>query len=703
MMGRATVARLGRVVRFSRVIRFSSAFVAAVLVGCDAADPSHEPYAAIVAEEDARGGAGFESIDNGLAAEDPQVRAYAVRALGRQEDPDLVDRIEPLLSDGHPRVRQAAWFAASQALYGDPAMARILALGDQAEAESDPAVLGAMATSIGWAGVSEGDGATMQRGVEGLARLAERISGADDSGYRGRLGLARGMEAMARSHGANPGVGEALAALANPLLGLGRDGSSVEAARVRRLALATVGATGGASAEVLIQAAQDPDAEVRRTAFGLIARLGLGYRETVDEGLSDPSPTVRVQALAAWDRWVRPRSDCEAAYDRTDDENPGVALTAIDLLRRPCGDVQAQRAFLMEIVDDTSSTWHRPAHALMALAGLAPEQARGALESFRTHASPFARAWAARAAAEAADLESLSSLAADDDANVRTAALIGLTSAGATGHGPFLEALAGDDPQLVMTALGGLSPLDAEHAAGALEALQRFAGFARWTDRDVRMAALEFLSGSPHWSDTDLEPYLADFDPVVATRAARLLEDRGIAASANPGSPGDTPTPTAARLATLARSQVVLDMAAEPGKDPVGRVVVALRPDLAATNADRFARLVEAGTLNGLTFHRVVPNFVIQGGSPGANEYAGHGDYTRDEISSEGHWRGMVGLSTRGRDTGDAQIFVNLIDNTRLDFNYTILGEVTEGMDVVDRLAEGAIIRTARLERRRSP
>jgi cyclophilin family peptidyl-prolyl cis-trans isomerase len=63
----------------------------------------------------------------------------------------------------------------------------------------------------------------------------------------------------------------------------------------------------------------------------------------------------------------------------------------------------------------------------------------------------------------------------------------------------------------------------------------------------------------------------------------------------------------------------------------------------------------------------------------------------------------MVGLSTRGRDTGDAQIFVNLIDNTRLDFNYTILGEVTEGMDVVDRLAEGAIIRTARLERRRSP
>ena len=73
------------------------------------------------------------------------------------------------------------------------------------------------------------------------------------------------------------------------------------------------------------------------------------------------------------------------------------------------------------------------------------------------------------------------------------------------------------------------------------------------------------------------------------------------------------------------------------------------------------------------------PNFVIQGGSPHANEYAGDGPYTRDEISHQAHWRGTVGLSTRGRDTGDAQIFINLTDNVRLDFNYTIYGEVVEG------------------------
>jgi cyclophilin family peptidyl-prolyl cis-trans isomerase len=56
------------------------------------------------------------------------------------------------------------------------------------------------------------------------------------------------------------------------------------------------------------------------------------------------------------------------------------------------------------------------------------------------------------------------------------------------------------------------------------------------------------------------------------------------------------------------------------------------------------------------------------------------------------HVRGTVGVSTRGRDTGDGQIFINLVDNYRLDHDYTIMAEVVEGMDVVDRLLEGAVI-----------
>ena len=106
----------------------------------------------------------------------------------------------------------------------------------------------------------------------------------------------------------------------------------------------------------------------------------------------------------------------------------------------------------------------------------------------------------------------------------------------------------------------------------------------------------------------------------------------------------------------------------------------------------RFARLVSSGYFEGLTFHRVVTNFVLQGGSPGANEYSGTAAYTRDELGLVSHWRGTVATSTRGRDTGDGQIFINLVDNLRLNHDYTVFGEVVSGMDVTDQVAEGDVI-----------
>jgi peptidyl-prolyl cis-trans isomerase B (cyclophilin B) len=123
-----------------------------------------------------------------------------------------------------------------------------------------------------------------------------------------------------------------------------------------------------------------------------------------------------------------------------------------------------------------------------------------------------------------------------------------------------------------------------------------------------------------------------------------------------------------------------------------GSFELALMPEAAFATVARFVRLVRQRAYDGLTFHRVEPNFVIQGGSPGANEYAGHDPYMRDEVGLASHDRGTLGISTRGHDTGDAQIFVNLVDNPRLDHRYTVFAKVVSGMDVVDAIVEGDAI-----------
>jgi cyclophilin family peptidyl-prolyl cis-trans isomerase len=103
-------------------------------------------------------------------------------------------------------------------------------------------------------------------------------------------------------------------------------------------------------------------------------------------------------------------------------------------------------------------------------------------------------------------------------------------------------------------------------------------------------------------------------------------------------------------------------------------------------------RLVKAGYYNGLTFHRIIPGFIIQGGSPDANEFVGDGPFMRDELGRQSNARGTIGTSTRGRDTGDAQFYVNVVDNPRLDHEYTVFGEVARGIDVVDGILEGDTI-----------
>ena len=132
-------------------------------------------------------------------------------------------------------------------------------------------------------------------------------------------------------------------------------------------------------------------------------------------------------------------------------------------------------------------------------------------------------------------------------------------------------------------------------------------------------------------------------------------------------------------------------------KTAKGTMTLCLDPTLAPSTVNNFVFLARNQFYDGLKFHRVEANFVIQGGSPGANEYVGDASFMRDEVGTWPHVRGAVGISTRGHDTGDAQIFIDLVDNPRLDHQYTVFAQVLNGIEVVDQILEGDVIESIQI------
>ena len=102
-----------------------------------------------------------------------------------------------------------------------------------------------------------------------------------------------------------------------------------------------------------------------------------------------------------------------------------------------------------------------------------------------------------------------------------------------------------------------------------------------------------------------------------------------------------------------------------------------------------FLHLVRNGFYDGLTFHRVVPDFVVQGGDPTGTGWGGPGYTIRSEWSPRPYVRGTVGIAHSGKDTGGCQWFVTLSEQPHLVGRYTVFGEVTRGMDVFDLMQPG--------------
>jgi peptidyl-prolyl cis-trans isomerase A (cyclophilin A) len=127
-----------------------------------------------------------------------------------------------------------------------------------------------------------------------------------------------------------------------------------------------------------------------------------------------------------------------------------------------------------------------------------------------------------------------------------------------------------------------------------------------------------------------------------------------------------------------------------------GTFKIELFEDKAPKTTENFIQLANKGFYNGLIFHRVIPQFMIQGGCPKGNGTGGPGYTIKDEFHKDlNNLRGTIAMANRGPNTGGSQWFINVIDNCYLDFDkkpYTsahpVFGKVIEGMNVVDEISK---------------
>ena len=466
------------------------------------------------------------------------------------------------------------------------------------------------------------------------------------------------------------------------------------------LGMAALLAAGVVDTEIAEKVLGDPAWAVRRLAAVALNTAGTSIEEAARtalarQALRDRSWQVRFEGVRAWARRETTANGCRPLIDALSDESLHVVLAAIDALGERClEDRDITDLIVTEArTPSTIGPWQREAHAMIALAKRDTERAALSLPILVSHQVWQVRMYAARAAAAMKDVYSLERLAYDPHDNVREAALPALRQLkGSESDAACIAALGRRDYQLLRTAAMVLkdAPGDKYLLAALVDALARVTAEKKETSRDTRLALMERILAMAGRPQADVfERLLRDFDPVIAAAAA----DAYAALSGRSAVADPQRLPRRELLTTLE----------PPGPDTArvrldnGRYFEITFDKKAAPLAYlRFRRLIEARYYDGLTFHRVVPNFVIQGGSPGANEYEGDALFMVDELGRP-HLRGTVGVSTRGRDTGDAQIFINLVDNPRLDLEYTVFGGVDPPhMDVVEQIQEGATIRWIR-------
>ena len=630
------------------------------------------------------------------------VRDAAVRAIGRLEDPQ---QVRPLMSlTGLSHAMQAG--AIAQSLFGfdpakDPDLLRVVeewmrATASQGRTPEEQMIstgdlAGPMSHIVYAKAEQVADVESMLRALVDFSANTPRYGGLYAQGVRGLEALARVNRKLAHFDD------KTIALLAKCVRKGPVNADSPDTRQYAFMALTTAGGVDADLERVALSDHQTGAWVLRRAAMALLLGGGAGLDDearvaAIRAGLSDEDAHVRYEAVAAWARHAAQANGCQPLVDALGDDDTSLVIEASDLLGDLCRDNDdiTNRLEGEAVLPPASGSWQKQTHAFVALAKRSQERAAILMPGFAGHKQWWVRMYAAYAAGSMKDVQRLDTLAYDDNDNVREAALHHLRVLDpGLAQRAILAALDRTDVQLVRTAAGMIKewPPDPRYCSPLIDSLQRLTKERSMSSRDARLALLDAIEKHARRGEQpELAAWLKDFDPEIAAHAADVIYHvSGRLVQAEPIAAPHIPTQPFQNL------QQCVSIEMSTGHP----ITLKMLPAVAPIAVETFLKLATVDRYyDGLSFHRVVPNFVVQGGSPNANEYSGGKDYMRDEIGGS-NTRGTVGLSTRGRNTGDAQFFINLVDNPRLDGNYTVFAHVMN-MAAVDRIQEGDVMRSIR-------
>jgi len=652
--------------RLALVSALATALALASLGGCTPEPPAGIDLLDIRRWEDTRNLAS-DSLATALREGDIAMRAAAARALGRIGHADALVPLVDALDDDAAEVRREAAFGLGILDHLDAVTALVARL----DVEDDVEAITEICLALGRLGRQDATPFLHQEAQSLYPRIREAAIEAlallADSTSVGPL--------LEATHDSVPSVvwraAYALEKMPDPasharLVELTEHGFSL----VRRYAIRSLGRIDAeeTAAHVASLEPRGRDAwheEVR--IADTLGRLGVDEPTVTDRIrtlLEDPVFHVRVAALQAIQRagWKQLVPDVLA---RVDDPTVDVRAARLDALAAI--DAPGHRRAFERALDDSSLVVRDTARRHLGATGhpRALETVRAGLTDDAPRSTRMAAASGLVAAGEAVPTEELVALLGDEDVFVATIAAQGLADRADAAAGPALLRAAdraddrgGDLRRAVFSALANL------HDAGTDDAIDHLrrcmdTAVSPW----VRIAARNAL-----------DSLLDDPASRAALPTARAIHHDVRPIERDPAQP--------ALVARSSAQEIVLTTRH-------GDVIIQTLGDEAPQMVETFSRLAAAGRFDGLIFHRVVPDFVVQGGDPTGTGWGDAGFTIRSEWNREHYDRGAVGIAHSGKDTGSCQLFITHAPQPHLDARYTIWGHVVSGIDVVDRIERG--------------